>query len=376
MSRVALSEMDPGTLAKVIAGWGHPGSHAGRVLRNYYRHGEIAEPTTGATSSRAAARLWPAGFAERISSEFPLSSSEIVSRQASSDGTVKLLLRLQDGRAVESVLMSDFRDDRAAGCLSTQVGCAMGCDFCATARGGFERNLTAGEMVEQFVALRREASGLGRALQTIVFMGMGEPLLNLDALLVAIRRIADNEMGGLGWRRVTISTVGVVPGIDELTRSGLGVNLAVSLHAPDDATRARLLPPGKRYRIEDILEATDRFQAARGRPVTIQYCLLAGVNDAVEQAAELARRLGGRRLHVNLLRYNATGAGLSGALYSPTDDATAGAFAAELSRHGVVSHFRRPRGREIDAACGQLRASVRVRDRTPSASAGGPGPGA
>jgi 23S rRNA (adenine2503-C2)-methyltransferase len=298
------------------------------------------------------------GLRDRIQAEFAPRPATLAVRQLATDGTAKLLLRLQDGRNVETVLMPDFRDDRAAGCVSSQVGCAMGCDFCATTKSGFERNLTAGEIVEQFVALREEASRVGRRLQTVVFMGMGEPLLNLDAVLEAVRRIADNRVGGLGWRQVTVSTVGIVPGIDALTRTGLNINLAVSLHAPDDETRAALLPMGRRFAIEEILAAADRFQSARGRPVTIQYCLLRGVNDSSKHAAALATVLNGRRMHVNLLRYNPTGLSVRGVAYQPTDDDTAEAFVAELRARKVVAHFRRSRGPDIDAACGQLRRRI------------------
>jgi 23S rRNA (adenine2503-C2)-methyltransferase len=209
--------------------------------------------------------------------------------------------------------------------------------------------------VAQFLALRREAQAAGRRLQTVVFMGMGEPLLNLDAVLTAVRRLADNALGALGWRQITVSTVGIVPGIDALTATGLNLHLAVSLHAPDDATRARLLPAGRRFPIADILAAADRFQARRGRPVTIQYCLLAGVNDTPEHARQLAALLGPRRMHVNLLRYNPTGLSLRGVTYAPASDETAATFVAVLRTHKVVAHFRRSRGPEIDAACGQLR---------------------
>ncbi len=271
------------------------------------------------------------------------------------DGTTKLLLRLRDGRTVETVMMPDDRADRAAGCVSSQVGCAMGCDFCATTKSGFERNLTAGEIVEQFLALRREARAAGRRIQTLVFMGMGEPMLNLEGVLPAVRRIAANELGGLGWRQVTISTVGIVPGIDALAAAGLNVHLAVSLHAPDDATRARLLPMGRRFGVGEILAAADRYQARTGRPVTIQYCLLRGVNDALEQAEQLAALLRGRRMHVNLLRYNPTGLSLRGMTYAPASEEGTDAFLARLRAGGVVAHVRRPRGRDIEAACGQLR---------------------
>ncbi len=335
-------------LERQIAAWGFKPGHAGRVLRAFYETGGLEENPP---------RL-PAGLAARLRTDLAPGAASLAVRQVAQDGTTKLLLRLGDGRTVETVLMPGFRGDRAAGCLSSQVGCAMGCDFCATTRTGFERNLTAGEMVEQFLALRREARAAGRRLQTVVFMGMGEPLLNLDAVLEAVHRIAANLLGALGWRQVTISTVGIVPGIDALTAAGLNIHLAVSLHAPDDATRARLLPAGRRFAIADILAAADRFQARRGRPVTIQYCLLKDVNDSPDHARALAAVLGGRRMHVNLLRYNPTGVSLRGLAYEPATDEAAEAFAAELRGRGLVAHFRRSRGPDIDAACGQLRERV------------------
>ena len=345
----ALAELDPATLAEKLAAWGYKPSHAARVLRAFYAGGDIvSSPSRGL----------PQGLAERLRAEFASTAATLAARQVANDGTTKLLLRLGDGRTVESVLMPDFRADRAAGCLSSQVGCAMGCDFCATTKTGFERNLTAGEIIEQFLALRREAHAVGRKLQTVVFMGMGEPLLNLDAVLAAVSRMADNSLGALGWRQITVSTVGIVPGIDALTATGLNIHLAVSLHAPDDATRARLLPMGKRFPIVDILAAADRFQASRGRPVTIQYCLLAGVNDSLEHARLLAELIGSRRMHINLLRYNPTGLSLRGVAYEPSSDETAEAFAAVLRGRKLVAHFRRSRGPEIDAACGQLRRRV------------------
>ena len=342
----ALADFEPATLAQQFVDWGYKPSHAARVLRAFYASDDIVTST---------AHGLPLGLVERLRAELAPSAATLAVRQVATDGTTKLLLRLGDGRTVESVLMPDFRADRAAGCLSSQVGCAMGCDFCATTKTGFERNLTAGEIVEQFLALRREAHAVGRKLQTIVFMGMGEPLLNLDAVLTAVRRMADNSLGALGWRQITVSTVGIVPGIDALTATGLNIHLAVSLHAPDDATRARLLPMGKRFPIADILAAADRFQASRGRPVTIQYCLLAGVNDSPEHARLLAELLGSRRMHINLLRYNPTGLSLRGVTYEPSSDETAEAFAGVLRTRKLVAHFRRSHGPDIDAACGQLR---------------------
>ncbi|MCC7377428.1 MAG: 23S rRNA (adenine(2503)-C(2))-methyltransferase RlmN [Verrucomicrobiales bacterium] len=355
-----LSEFKPADLAERLARWGYASSHAGRLLRAFYRSGEWS-------GADEAARL-PIGLLERLHTELTLRATTLAARQNAADGTTKLLLRLADGHTVESVLMPDFRPDRAAGCLSSQVGCAMGCDFCATAQGGFERNLTSGEIVEQFLTLRSEAKAVGRELRTLVFMGMGEPLLNLEHLLPAIERIGDNSLGGFGWRQITVSTVGVVPGIDALTATGWNLHLAVSIHAPDDLTRSRLLPMGRRYEIEEILAAADRFQARQGRPVILQYCLLADVNDTPEQARQLADLVGRRRMHVNLLRYNPTGLGLRGTAYRTSSDETAARFAAVLKDRGVIAHFRRSRGPDIDAACGQLRHRISRTSRAPLTS--------
>ena len=342
----ALTEYSVADFERQVVTWGHPAVHARRILRRFY---------AGAGAIAWERMELPRGLRERVLAD-GLCGSALATRQQDPDGTVKLLLRLGDGRTVETVLMPDRRSDRAAGCLSTQVGCAMGCDFCATAQGGFERNLTSGEIVEQFLALLREARAAQRKLRTIVFMGMGEPLHNLEAVLAAVRRIGHGELGAVGWAQIAVSTVGIVPGIDALAASGVPVALAISLHAPDDATRARLLPSGRRYGVAEVLAAADRYQALTGRVVNIQYCLLAGVNDSPEQARALAALLAGRRMHVNILLYNPIGPGLSGTTYAPPSRETVGVFLAEWHAAGIVAHFRRPRGAEIDGACGQLRA--------------------
>jgi 23S rRNA (adenine2503-C2)-methyltransferase len=343
----ALSDYGLAGLQRQITAWGFKASHAQRLLRNYYANaGAVAWP----------ALKTPRGLQDRLQAEFVMMASAPAARQVAGDGTIKLLLKLADGRTVESVVMPAYREDRVAGCLSSQVGCALACDFCATAQSGFARNLSAGEMVEQFLHLRREAQAIGRRLQTVVFMGMGEPMLNLENVLEAARRIAGGDMGALGWRQITVSTVGIVPGIDAMAEADLNINLAVSLHAPDDATRAKLIPSGRRFGIEEIMAAADRFQAKNnGRPVSIQYCLLKGVNDSPAQARQLAALLAGRRMHVNLLHYSPTGVSLTGRTYEASPLAAAAVFMNELRSRRVVAHFRRPRGRDIDAACGQLR---------------------
>jgi 23S rRNA (adenine2503-C2)-methyltransferase len=244
----------------------------------------------------------------------------------------------------------------------------MGCDFCASTKAGVERDLTAGEIVEQFLWLRHEALKLGRRMQTIVFMGMGEPLMNYDNVVAAIRRIAGEDLGAVGWRHVTLSTVGIVPGIDRLREENLGMQLAVSLHAPDDDTRAAIVPTGRRYKVADILDAVHRYQRASRRIATIEYTLLEGVNDSDAQAELLAERLnrinpgttGHRddRMHVNLIPYNAIGPGVSGRAYRRPSQERMDRFIEILRERGVVAHFRRTRGDDIEGACGQLRERV------------------
>jgi 23S rRNA (adenine2503-C2)-methyltransferase len=333
-------------LAQQLQAWGAAPSHAGPLLRAYYS----SEPT------RAIARLrLPKGLLERLFVRWPAHIASTAFTQSSADGTCKILLRFGDQRTAEAVLMPDYRPDRGAGCISSQVGCAMGCDFCATAQSGFDRNLTTAEIIEQFLALRRHAATLGRRLHTLVFMGMGEPMLNLPNVLEAVSRIGCNQVGALGWRQITISTVGIVPGIHTLAQSGFRVNLALSLHAPNDSLRGEILPLGKRYGVHEVLAAGDAFHAATGRPVTIQYCLLNGVNDHDSHAYQLARLLQARRFHVNLLNYNPTGKSLKGILYSASPPEAVARFSQILASAGVNAHSRRARGPDIDAACGQLR---------------------
>ncbi len=348
---LALSDHDLPSLQALFAGWGANPVHAAPVLREYWRSG-----------GRLLAGSLPIGraLAARLSADVPLLRSTILRRVRSRDGTVKLLVGFPDGAAVESVLMPGYRPGMAAGCLSSQVGCAMACDFCASGRAGFERNLTPGEIVEQFLHLRHEAAASARALRTIVFMGMGEPLHNLDAVVAASRRIADRETGALGRRRITISTVGIVPGIDALAEADLNVHLALSLHAPDDETRARLVPMNRAYPVEAILAAARRYQERSRRIVNLEYCLLAGVNDSDRHADLLAERLRGFRAHVNLIPYNEVGPGRTGSGYGRPAPERVDAFLGRLRAAGVVAHPRDRRGADIDAACGQLRETHRA----------------
>ncbi len=343
-----LAEFDIEQLADELARRGHKPIHAKKILRAFYQ----------ANGSPAFSDLEGSQHLKReLASDFGGTRSTVLSRQTSSDGTSKLLVGFPTGGAAEAVLMPAYRRDVAAGCVSSQIGCAMGCDFCASTKGGLERNLEAGEIVEQFLHLKAASESLGRKLKTIVFMGMGEPMHNLDNVIDAIKRIADPDMGGVGWRQVTLSTVGIVPGIDRLAAADLNVHLAVSLHAPDDDTRSKLVPANRRYAVADIMAAAKRFQDRTGRIVTIEYCALEGVNDSDEQAHLLAQLLEGFRAHVNLIPYNSIGSGVSGTLYRRPTTHRINNFLTILRRHNVVAHKRDTRGDDVWAACGQLRAA-------------------
>ncbi len=342
----ALSDYDVASLQTEIANWGLNPSHAGRLLREYYR--------TGGRVDFAALKIGHA-LEARLNSEVNLRQSRVQTRSVSTDGTVKFLLSLQRGGAVEAVLMDSATPGRAAGCVSSQIGCAMGCDFCASTKRGLERNLDSGEIVEQFLHLRAEALKSGRQLRTLVFMGMGEPMQNYDNVVAAIGRIAGEELGEFGWRQISVSTVGIVPGIERLAADDLNVTLALSLHAPDDETRARIVPMTKRYPVAEIMAATRRYAEKTGRIPNIEYCLLNGINDSDTHARKLAELMHGFRAHVNLIPYNSIGPGLSGTEYSQPPQERLDAFLAILRAAGVHAQFRKTRGDDVNAACGQLR---------------------
>ncbi len=341
-----LADQDLDTLQTALAAVGHKPVHAGKLLRQFYELNGTINWSRLPVGDRVR---------EFVQTQFGMRRSQIKQRSVASDGTIKLLISFDGGGAVESVLMLSHRPDIAAGCVSSQIGCAMGCDFCASTRRGLERNLEAGEIVEQFLHLKQQAASLGRRLKTLVFMGMGEPLLNFENVTAAIRRIADPDLGGLGWRQVTVSTVGIVPGIERLRELDLNVHLALSLHAPDDETRTRLVPSNRRYPVAEVMAAARRFEAATDRVPTIEYCMLAGVNDSDQQAHLLAGLMKDFRAHVNLIPYNSIGAGVTGTVYQRPSRERLLAFLDILRREKVVAHFRDTKGDDVNAACGQLR---------------------
>jgi 23S rRNA (adenine2503-C2)-methyltransferase len=293
-----------------------------------------------------------------LAESFELSVPEATRTERSTDGTVKHLWRLQDGELVESVLIPS--PDRLTLCISSQAGCAMACVFCATGWSGYRRQLTAGEIVAQFRGARRyaEEHELG-AVSNVVFMGMGEPLMNRKAVLPALTLL--NQAYGMGARRITVSTVGVVPGILELAARPEQFRLAVSLHAPNHELRQQLVPLEKKYPLPRLLESLRAFEAAGGRRITFEYVLIDGINDGPAQAAELAELVREFQSHVNLIPFNP----IPGTDWRPTPPERQRAFAAVLEGREVPATIRSPRGRDIAAACGQLRADHATRPPKP-----------
>jgi len=282
-----------------------------------------------------------------LAREFRVATPQIVERAASADGTVKFLLELSDGRHIESVFIPDTPSQTF--CISTQVGCAMKCGFCLTGKMGLVRNLTVGEIVGQVRVLAGELGLLSKRFN-IVLMGMGEPLHNYDNTMKALRILADQHGMAVSPRRVTLSTVGVVPGLERLATEPLMPNLAISLHATTEDQRDALVPVNRKYGLDDILEACSRFPLKRRSRITFEYVLLKEVNDTIEDARRLVRLLGSIRCKVNLIPLNEA-AGIS---FERPSDARVNAFAEVLASHHITVSVRKSRGRDIRAACGQL----------------------
>ena len=459
-TRPTWCELDHHSLADFVRAHGYSPTNVPHILRSWYQHdGELNDWAKSRIGPRLAALL-----AEHIA---PI-ASRVSHRHQSADGTVKLLIDLpvhvpidlplhvlvddlplhvfregaggegsfspqspakfaatlplapsrstrRGSNSAECVLMPAYRAGRAMACVSSQIGCAMGCEFCASTKNGLERNLSAGEIVEQFVHLQREARLQNRRITSLVFMGMGEPMQNLAAVIPAIRRIADPDLGAVGWRQVTVSTVGIVPGIDELADADMNVHLALSLHAADDELRSQIVPMNRKYNIEAIMTAAKRFYDRTGRIVTIEWCLIAGVNDTDAQADALAALLRRfdflRRARVNVIPFNPIGAptnlraasvsdrippatpmadhkypaqkrdsstsvttnpdpmrtqpspvadarGSLAANFRRPDALRVKQFIERLQSQNVVCHARDTRGDDVSAACGQLRRSV------------------
>lgn len=337
-----LLEPDRGPLRAWLAERGFPSYRAGQIRHWLFeRRAESFEAMTDL----------PKELRRQLAESFTLWTTHVVRHSRADDGTEKLLLQLADGGRIECVLLRD--GERRTICISSQVGCAMGCVFCASGLDGVDRNLTSGEIVEQMLRLQRLLPPDER-LSHIVVMGMGEPLANLDRLLPALDEASDPKGLGISHRRITISTVGLPPGIDRLIERGAKYQLAVSLHAPNDPLRNELVRVNRSIGLEAILAAADRYFEASGRRLTFEYVLLDGRNDQPAQAQELARLLTGRPALINLIPYNP----VAGLPYGTPPAHAVRSFRAILEQAGLNVQVRERKGDAIDAACGQLRRSA------------------
>jgi 23S rRNA (adenine2503-C2)-methyltransferase len=284
----------------------------------------------------------PRGLREELDAEVPFSTLTVEHESHARDGTVKALFRTRDDRPIEAVLMI-YRDGRRSICVSSQSGCPLTCSFCATGQMRFARNLTTSEILDQALHFRRLGS-----VDHAVFMGMGEPMMNLDGVLGACTRLPEV---GITHRRTAISTVGWIPGIERLAQERMPLRLALSLHAADPALRSELMPVNDRFPLADVLAACVAYYEHKRRRVFVEYVMLAGVNDGYAQAIALAEVLDPRVFKVNLIPYNPTGS-----TYEGSSPAAIAAFKAVLDARGLPATVRLTRGRDIDAACGQLAA--------------------
>ena len=388
---VSLLDFSHDQLADLLAGWNQPRFRADQVWEWLYK--KLTVDPTAMTNL-------PKALRERLAAETRVDPLERVYEQRSSDGqTVKWLFRLHDGLTIETVLMlyddvSGSTRERRTVCISTQAGCAMGCVFCATGQAGLARNLTAGEIIAQVLAAARWLAGKSQMangqespsvnrqssaisykpsaighqpssiishLTNIVVMGMGEPMANYDPTWEALRTITDPDAFGLGARHVTVSTVGLPQGIRRMAGEPLQINLAVSLHAPNDALRARLVPINNRYPIQEVMAAVRDYIAGAHRRVTFEYALMDRINDTAALARELVALLkplrsptGGAMCHVNLIPLNP----VAESPYQPSTPEHAAAFQTLLEQSGIPATLRMRRGIDIDAGCGQLRRRV------------------
>eukprot|EP01062_Namystynia_karyoxenos_P065333 TRINITY_DN5885_c0_g1_i1.p1 TRINITY_DN5885_c0_g1~~TRINITY_DN5885_c0_g1_i1.p1 ORF type:complete len:485 (+),score=148.02 TRINITY_DN5885_c0_g1_i1:105-1457(+) len=317
----------------------------------------------------------PRAVIDMLEQDFVRTSSTVVEQRESVDGTVKMLIRLQDGLEVETVVIP-MTPGYSTVCVSSQVGCAMGCTFCATGTMGLKGNLTAGEIVEQIVHARDACPG--RNVRNVVFMGMGEPLHNYDAVITACRSLTDTKTFGMPHHSITVSTVGIVQGVRDLARDAPWVRLAFSLHSPEQEERQVIVPSARRYPLTEIIAALDQYIEAGGERVMVEYCVLRGKNDTEDSARRIGELLRGRRVVVNLIPYNPTD--VTDAFQEPSEEAVEAMYRVLCHGYGLKCTIRKHHGRDIGGACGQLalqRAGGRVlsdiEDGAPAAAAPGGG---
>jgi 23S rRNA (adenine2503-C2)-methyltransferase len=345
-----VAELELEALEARLQSLGVPRFHARQIFQWMYRRG---------VSDFAAMTDLGRELRGRLAEDFTLSTPTVARQERSEDGTTKFLLKLADGQLIESVFIPDTPSQTF--CLSTQVGCAMRCAFCLTGKMGIVRNLTAGEIVGQVRVLLRELGMLGQRFN-IVLMGMGEPLHNYDATMKPLRILADEQGLAVSPRRVTLSTVGVLPALERLATEPLMPNLAISLHSTTEDQRDMLVPINRKYGLTELLDACRRFPLKRRSRITFEYVMLSGVNDSPDDARRLAKLLHGIKAKVNLLPLNEA----AGIPFTRPSDDRVNQFAQILADHHVTVSVRKSRGRDIRAACGQL--------MTESARATAPGP--
>ncbi len=341
MADAGLLDLSREELVSRLEEWGEPRFRADQIWQAVYRR---------LVASYEAITPLPQSLRETAGQRLPLRSLEAVERVESKDqATSKVLFRLEDAETIEAVLMRYER--RRTVCLSTQVGCAIGCPFCATGQSGLKRDLSVGEIVGQVLFFARELAESKERLTNVVYMGMGEPLLNYDATIGSIRTLNDADGFGLRARGFTVSTAGIVPGIERLSSEEIQVNLAVSLHAANDRLRNQLVPINRRYLLPQLLHACRAYVERTRRRISFEIALIDGVNDSLEHAREVAGLLDGLLCHVNLIALNP----VEGCPFRPSPRAKREAFLEELRQAGLEATLRLGRGTDVQAGCGQLR---------------------
>jgi 23S rRNA (adenine2503-C2)-methyltransferase len=340
-----LSGLERAEVETAVAALDVPSFHGGQIFR-WIHHRGVTDFTAMTDLGR--------DLRAKLAAAFTIDTPRVKAQQISADGTAKFLLELADGRHVEAVYIPDTPAQTF--CISTQVGCAMACVFCLTGKMGLTRNLTAAEIAGQVRVLAHE-TGLTDKPFNVVLMGMGEPLHNYDATMKALRILSDEQGLGVHPRRVTLSTVGVIPGLARLAKEPLMPNLAISLHATTDDRRDDLVPINRKYKLRDLIDVCKTFPLRRRGRITFEYVLLAGVNDTLDDARRLVRLLSGLKFKVNLLPLNEA----PGIPFRRPSDEQINAFAKTLADRGVLVSVRKSRGRDIRAACGQLIVESEIR---------------
>lgn len=336
-----LKSMNLDELGEYIVSIGESKYRAGQIYAFLNKGASFAEMTS-----------LPLSLRSKLAAECTDTVAKVTDRRISSDGTQKFLYAFEDGENVETVLMKYSYGNSI--CLSTQAGCRMGCSFCASTVNGFRRNLTAGEILEQII---RTQTVTGEKVGHIVLMGIGEPLDNYDNVVRFLNLVNDARGLNIGMRHISLSTCGLIEHIDDLASLGLQLTLSVSLHAPNGEIRSRIMPVAKRYDYDALLDACERYAQKTGRRVSFEYAMIDGVNDSEDCAKELGRRLAGTLSHVNLIPYNR----VNEKTYEKSNKNAILLFTKTLSEYKISVTVRRSLGRDIDAACGQLRAKALVK---------------